>query len=93
MISSPAAIQNMPAWTRACRLKGGPRGGELTSDTGIAENRRSALMEPLQKRPTSVRHIVLGLTVAAYMITYMDRVVISTAVPTIRRSSDSHSPR
>ena len=34
---------------------------------------------------THVRHIVLGLTVAAYMITYMDRVVISAAVPTIRR--------
>ena len=38
-------------------------------------------MEPLQKRPTSVRHIVLGLTVAAYMITYMDRVVISYGCP------------
>jgi sugar phosphate permease len=62
-----------------------PYGTELTSATGIAENRRSALMEPLQKRPTSVRHIVLGLTVAAYMITYMDRVVISTAVPTIQK--------
>src|SRR5439155_12260375 len=39
------------------------------------------------RRPgaTHVRHIVLGLTVAAYMITYMDRVVISAAVPTIRK--------
>src|ERR1700694_1964743 len=36
-------------------------------------------------RPTRVRHIVLGLTVAAYMITYMDRVVISTAVPSIQK--------
>ncbi|MGH9674645.1 MAG: MFS transporter [Bryobacteraceae bacterium] len=35
-------------------------------------------------RPTRVRHIVLWLTVAAYMITYMDRVVISSAVPSIR---------
>jgi sugar phosphate permease len=35
-------------------------------------------------RPTRVRHVVLGLTVAAYMITYMDRVAISSAVPTIR---------
>lgn len=34
--------------------------------------------------PTRVRHIVLWLTVAAYMITYMDRVVISSAVPVIR---------
>jgi MFS transporter, ACS family, glucarate transporter len=34
--------------------------------------------------PTRVRHIVLGLTVAAYMITYIDRVVISAAVPSIQ---------
>jgi sugar phosphate permease len=36
-------------------------------------------------RPTWVRHIVLWLTVAAYMITYMDRVVISSAVPVIQK--------
>ena len=36
-------------------------------------------------RPSRTRHIVLGLTVAAYMITYMDRVVIASAVPDIRR--------
>jgi MFS family permease len=36
-------------------------------------------------RPTRTRHVVLGLTVAAYMITYMDRVVISSAVPSIQR--------
>ena len=35
-------------------------------------------------RPTLVRHKVLWLTVAAYMITYMDRVVIATAAPYIR---------
>jgi sugar phosphate permease len=35
--------------------------------------------------PTRVRHIVLGLTIAAYMITYMDRVVISAAVPSIQK--------
>jgi sugar phosphate permease len=34
--------------------------------------------------PTRVRHIVLGLTVAAYMITYIDRVAISAAVPSIQ---------
>jgi MFS family permease len=34
-------------------------------------------------RPTHVRHIVLGLTVAAYMITYMDRQVLATARPVI----------
>lgn len=36
-------------------------------------------------RPTRVRHIVLWLTVAAYMITYMDRVVISIAAPAMQR--------
>jgi MFS family permease len=35
-------------------------------------------------RPTRVRHLVLWLTVAAYMITYMDRVVIASAAPSIR---------
>lgn len=39
--------------------------------------------EPL--RPTRVRHIILWLTVAAYMITYMDRVVISASVPSIQK--------
>ena len=37
------------------------------------------------ERPTHVRHVVLALTVAAYMITYMDRVVISSAVPAIQK--------
>jgi len=36
-------------------------------------------------RPTRVRHAVLALTVAVYMITYMDRVVISAAVPSIQK--------
>lgn len=40
--------------------------------------------QPLQTRPTSVRHIVLWLTVLVYMITYMDRVVISVAAPAIQ---------
>lgn len=35
--------------------------------------------------PTRVRQVVLGLTVAAYMLTYMDRVVISAAVPSIQK--------
>ena len=39
--------------------------------------------EPAQTRPTHVRHIVLGLTVAAYMITYMDRQVLATTRPAI----------
>ena len=36
-------------------------------------------------KPTRVRYVVLGLTVAAYMITYMDRVMIASAVPMIRK--------
>ena len=35
-------------------------------------------------RPSRVRHLVLAMTVAVYMITYMDRVVISNAAPVIR---------
>jgi len=38
-----------------------------------------------QARPTRVRHVVLALTVLAYMITYMDRVVISTTAPLIQK--------
>lgn len=41
-------------------------------------------MGEARARPTRVRHLVLWLTVAAYMITYMDRVVISAAVPVIQ---------
>ena len=37
----------------------------------------------LASRPTHVRHVVLGLTVAAYMITYMDRQVLAVARPAI----------
>src|SRR5689334_16858123 len=44
---------------------------------------------PMQSAPkpqsTHVRHVVLALTVIAYMITYMDRVVISTAAPEMRK--------
>ncbi len=36
-------------------------------------------------KPTRTRHVVLWLTVIAYMITYMDRAVISTAVPFIQK--------
>ncbi len=38
----------------------------------------------MSQSPTRVRHVVLALTVAAYMITYMDRVNISSAAPLIR---------
>ena len=40
-------------------------------------------------RPTRVRHLVLAMTIAAYMITYMDRVVISSAAPVIKKNSAS----
>lgn len=36
------------------------------------------------QKPTHVRHVVLGLTVAAYMITYMDRQILAVARPVIR---------
>jgi sugar phosphate permease len=36
-------------------------------------------------RPTHARHVVLWLTVALYMITYMDRVVMSTVAPEMRK--------
>ncbi len=36
-------------------------------------------------RPTRVRHVVLWLTVALYLITYMDRVAISAAIPSIQK--------
>ena len=41
--------------------------------------------QPQIARATHVRHIVLGMTVAAYMITYMDRVVISSAAPSMQK--------
>jgi sugar phosphate permease len=37
------------------------------------------------QRPTRVRYVVLAFTVAVYMITYMDRVVISNAAPVIQK--------
>lgn len=40
---------------------------------------------PAAMRPTRVRHVVLWLTVLAYMITYMDRVVISVTGPMIQQ--------
>jgi sugar phosphate permease len=40
---------------------------------------------PRAQRPTRARHVVLALIVAAYIITYMDRVNISSAMPVIQR--------
>jgi sugar phosphate permease len=40
---------------------------------------------PVQiRRPSRVRYVVLGLTVVAYMITYMDRQILAVARPVIR---------
>ena len=36
-------------------------------------------------RPTPARHAVLALTVAVYMITYMDRTIIASAMPLIQK--------
>lgn len=36
------------------------------------------------RRPSNVRHVVLGLTVVAYAITYMDRQILAVARPAIR---------
>jgi len=40
---------------------------------------------PAVEKPTRARHVVLGLIVAAYIITYMDRVNISSAMPVIQK--------
>ena len=42
-------------------------------------------MGPAPMRSTRIRHVVLWLTVLAYMITYMDRVVISSTLPLIQQ--------
>jgi len=39
----------------------------------------------MQQRPSFVRHIVLWLTVAVYMITYMDRAVFAAAASDMRK--------
>jgi MFS transporter, ACS family, glucarate transporter len=45
----------------------------------------SANRAAIAQRPTRARHVVLALIVAAYVITYMDRVNISSAMPVIQR--------
>src|SRR5215831_6409576 len=42
-------------------------------------------MTAVHSRPTHARYVVLGLTVAAYMITYMDRQVLATSRPVIMK--------
>ena len=50
--------------------------------TGMQET--TSLPRGRRMRPTRTRHTVLWLTVAAYMVTYMDRVVIGVAAPSIQ---------
>lgn len=47
--------------------------------------RQAGVVDAKGVRPTRVRHVVLWLTVLAYMVTYMDRVVISSAMPVIQK--------
>ncbi|UIJ44174.1 MFS transporter [Sphingomonas cannabina] len=56
----------------------------MTSEAAVAEQRDTAAAAGAA-RPTRARHVVLWLTVLAYLITYMDRVVIATAAPVIER--------
>lgn len=51
----------------------------------MASELQAAAVKAASRRATRVRHVVLGLTVAAYMITYMDRVAIASAAPSIQR--------
>jgi MFS transporter, ACS family, glucarate transporter len=49
-----------------------------------AATRQAAIANARGHRPTRVRHVVLWLTVLAYMVTYMDRTVIGSAAPSIQ---------
>ena len=41
------------------------------------------LNQTIAQGPTRVRYIVLALTVAVYLITYLDRTLISAAAPSM----------
>jgi sugar phosphate permease len=56
-----------------------------SSDVQIAPGAAPADAVEVQERPSNIRRNVLWLTVAVYMITYMDRVVIATAAPSIQK--------
>src|SRR5579871_5047673 len=53
--------------------------------TPAGSQSRSNVAGESAHRPTHVRHVVLAMTVAAYMITYMDRQVLATSRPAIMR--------
>ncbi|MGK6319483.1 MFS transporter [Sphingomonas sp. DT-204] len=62
------------------------RGASVRGEAVVAEQRDAmAAAATGAARPTRARHVVLWLTVLAYLITYMDRVVIATAAPVIER--------
>lgn len=61
----------------------GQQRGRRKTSSGVATVKYNRALT--EQRPSRVRYIVLALTVAAYMITYMDRVVIAAAVPVIQR--------
>src|SRR3954447_5528022 len=59
----------------------------MTTDNVVVAKAEAPVLEQVTAvAPTRIRHVVLWLTVAAYMITYIDRVVISAAVPSIQEA-------
>jgi sugar phosphate permease len=58
-------------------------------ETPVIVVRQDALMSVGEQvtpaAPTRIRYVILLLTVAAYMITYLDRVLLSAAVPSIQK--------
>ncbi len=56
----------------------------IVEDASVVKHDAPAMDRAAVIAPTRVRHTVLWLTVAAYMITYIDRVAISAAVPSIQ---------
>jgi MFS transporter, ACS family, glucarate transporter len=55
-----------------------------TDEASAVKSHAASMDQAAVVAPTRIRHAVLWLTVAAYMITYIDRVVISAAVPSIQ---------
>ncbi len=51
----------------------------------ISGSANASQTAPALGRPSRARHVVLAMTVAIYMITYMDRTIIASAVPAIRQ--------
>lgn len=45
----------------------------------------AAMFSTTTARPTRVRYAILGLTILAYFITYLDRVLLSNAMPVIQK--------